>query len=124
MNEKLPFVCANCGAGIAVPPQGTMNRNHCPSCLYSLHVDHRIGDRLSVCRGIMEPVGIWVRDNGEWAILHRCRKCGIIRANRIAGDDNALALQILAMRPVSGFSTGAAGLSGAADFITVRGRNL
>ena len=24
----------------------------------------------------MEPIGVWVRKNGEWALIHRCKRCG------------------------------------------------
>ncbi len=47
----------------------------------------------------MEPIAIWVRQRGEWSIVHRCTDCGAIRGNRIAGDDNELALLSLAARP-------------------------
>ena len=47
----------------------------------------------------MEPIGVWVRKNGEWAIVHRCVKCGKIASNRIAADDNPMKLMALAMRP-------------------------
>jgi hypothetical protein len=79
---------------------GTMQRNHCPHCLHSLHVDMHIGDRLSACRGIMEPISVSVRKNGEWEIIHRCRTCGQVRINRIAGDDREAALVALALRPL------------------------
>jgi ribosome biogenesis GTPase len=49
----------------------------------------------------MEPIAVWVRPNGEWAIVHRCRKCGAVRTNRVAGDDNELALMSLAVRPLA-----------------------
>ena len=49
----------------------------------------------------MEPIGVWLKRNGEWAILHRCDRCGAIHANRIAGDDNELALLSLAVRPLA-----------------------
>ena len=47
----------------------------------------------------MEPIGVWVRKNGEWAIIHRCRSCGKISSNRTAADDNPMKLMALAMRP-------------------------
>jgi len=49
----------------------------------------------------MEPIALWVRHDGEWAIIHRCRECGVLRTNRIAGDDDALALMSLAVRPLA-----------------------
>lgn len=80
---------------------GTRNRNHCPYCLCALHVDVRKGDRRSGCRGIMDPIAVWVKGDGEWAIVHRCRLCGKVMTNRIAGDDNELALVSLALRPLA-----------------------
>ena len=64
-------------------------------------MDLRPGDRRSCCRGLMEPIAVWVRRNGEWAIIHRCQTCGAVRTNRIAGDDNELVLMSLALRPLA-----------------------
>ncbi len=41
-----------------------------------------------------------VRPDGEWMIIHQCRSCGELSANRIAGDDNALILVRLAVKPL------------------------
>ena len=30
----------------------------------------------------MEPVAVWVRKGGEWAIIHRCKRCGKLSSNR------------------------------------------
>lgn len=98
---KGAFACANCRQGVCTQAPGTEHRNHCPYCLWSLHVDLATGDRRSGCRGLMEPVSVWVRWKGEWALLHRCRNCGMIRANRVAGDDNEFALMSLAVRPLA-----------------------
>ncbi len=49
----------------------------------------------------MDPIGIWAKKDGEWSILHRCRKCGFIRANRVAADDNEALLLTLAVLPLS-----------------------
>ena len=96
-----PFVCTHCRREVQPEPYGTSHRNHCPHCLWSLHVDVEPGDRCSTCRGPMEPVAVWVKPNGEWALVHRCRDCGHLQANRIAGDDNELALMSLAVRPLA-----------------------
>lgn len=40
----------------------------------------------------MDPISLWVRQGKELALLHRCRRCGVIRSNRIAGDDDSEAL--------------------------------
>jgi hypothetical protein len=49
----------------------------------------------------MEPVGVSARRDGEWALVHRCRGCRTVHLNRIAGDDNPLALMQLAVRPLA-----------------------
>ena len=80
--------------------EGTQHRNHCPNCLTSLHLDNEPGDRAADCGGQMEPVAVWVRKGGEWAIIHRCRLCGKLTSNRIAADDNPMLLMSIAMRPL------------------------
>ncbi len=49
----------------------------------------------------MEPIAVWVRTNGEWAVVHRCTRCNAVRTNRIAGDDNEVALMSIAFRPLA-----------------------
>jgi len=46
----------------------------------------------------MEPVALWALPNGERRVIHRCTGCGILRANRLAGDDEEEALEMLAGR--------------------------
>lgn len=65
------FVCKVCGRTVVPEGAGSNHRNHCPNCLYSLHVDINPGDRESDCGGHMEPVAVWVRKKGEWAIIER-----------------------------------------------------
>jgi len=61
-------------------------RNHCPFCLWSLHVDDvRPGDRASGCRAPMQPVGIR-RSRKGFQVVHRCTGCGRQQANRAALD--------------------------------------
>lgn len=80
---------------------GTRHRNHCPACLYSMHLDATPGDRSSDCNALMEPIAVWVRSGGEWAIIHRCTECGSLSSNRIAADDSGVVLLSLAVRPLS-----------------------
>ncbi|MEU7137330.1 RNHCP domain-containing protein [Streptomyces sp. NPDC046261] len=95
------FRCAGCRLDVPLTAPGTAHRNHCPTCLTSLHVDRRVpGDRAASCRGRMEALSLSVRPDGEWLIIHQCLSCGELSANRIAGDDNALALMRLALRPL------------------------
>jgi hypothetical protein len=86
------FICRYCRRTVNIEAPGTSHRNHCPWCLRSVHLDKRVGDRSSFCNGIMEPIAVSVRRNGEWMLIHRCNECGELKANRIAGDDNEAAL--------------------------------
>lgn len=65
-----------------------------------MHLDIEPGDQESDCGGLMEPVAVWVRKNGEWAIIHRCRRCGAFSSNRVAADDNPVKLMSIAMKPI------------------------
>jgi hypothetical protein len=49
----------------------------------------------------MVALSLSVGRGGEWKIIHHCLSCGELSANRIAGDDNALALMRMAMLPLS-----------------------
>lgn len=95
------FTCKFCGRPVAAAGAGSNHRNHCPNCLHSLHLDIEPGDRAANCGGLMEPIAVWVRKNGEWAIIHRCRICGQLTSNRIAADDNPMKLMSIAMKPVA-----------------------
>ena len=97
------FRCVGCRAlDIPMAAPGTAHRNHCPHCLTSLHVDRRVpGDRAAGCRGRMSALCLSAREDGEWMLIHLCRTCGELSANRIAGDDNALALVRMAVRPLA-----------------------
>lgn len=94
------FACWNCGHPVVPAGAGSDHRNHCPNCLCSVHLDIEPGDRESDCGGLMEPVAVWVRKNGEWAIIHRCRRCGVFSSNRVAADDNPVKLMSIAMKPI------------------------
>lgn len=98
------FICENCGKVASFEGAGSKHRNHCPYCLTSKHVDTKPGDRASLCQGLMEPVSIWVKDNGEWSIIHRCTSCGRFKSNRIAADDDKHQLIELAHRPINSAS--------------------
>jgi len=49
----------------------------------------------------MEPLAVSVRHNGEWEIIHRCNTCGVLHANRIAGDDAEMSLLSIAAKPLA-----------------------
>ncbi len=98
------FSCAHCRQYISCDPElsGVQNRNHCPHCLWSLHMDlNRPGDRLSRCQKRMKPVGLALKKThrkygfepgSELMLVHVCQACGKISINRIAADDNAFAI--------------------------------
>jgi len=96
------FTCKVCNRLIIPQGASSEHRNHCPYCLSSLHLDNKPGDRrASFCQGIMEAIGVWVRKDGEWAIIHRCKQCGQLSSNRIAADDSPLKLMSVALKPLS-----------------------
>ncbi|MCR5399284.1 MAG: RNHCP domain-containing protein [Lachnospiraceae bacterium] len=95
------FTCKVCGKEIHPEGASSDHRNHCPNCLSSLHLDVIPGDRSSDCGGVMEPIAVWVRGDGEWAIIHRCKKCGALSSNRVAADDNPLKLMSIAVKPLA-----------------------
>ena len=68
------FTCKVCGRLVTPEGAGSSHRNHCPYCLSSLHVDIEPGDR--------------------------CRRCGELSSNRVAGDDNPVKLMSIAMKPL------------------------
>ncbi|MBN1258523.1 RNHCP domain-containing protein [Candidatus Peregrinibacteria bacterium] len=84
------FTCKNkkCRKKV-LPHTGGSCRNHCPYCLYSMHVDLDVpGDRLSECKGMMVPVTVEMNKKKGARILHVCEKCGFKTYNRVAPDDN------------------------------------
>ncbi|MCL2003640.1 MAG: RNHCP domain-containing protein [Oscillospiraceae bacterium] len=95
------FTCKICGTPNQPEGAGSRHRNHCSKCLCSMHLDDDPGDRASLCRGMMDAIGVWVRKNGEWAIIHRCRTCGALSSNRIAADDNPALLMSIAVKPLA-----------------------
>jgi hypothetical protein len=98
------FTCLQCGQYVSCDPgvSGVQNRNHCPACLWSRHVDLRdAGDRLAACRAAMRPIGLTTKrsrnkyargNDGELMIIHRCTGCDKLVINRIAADDSTGAL--------------------------------
>ncbi|ADB48651.1 RNHCP domain-containing protein [Conexibacter woesei] len=100
--EPSAFRCRNCGLDVPTDAPGTAHRNHCPSCLWSRHLDDATpGDRAALCGSSMEPIAVAVRGDGEWVLVHRCAGCGELDLNRIAGDDNPLLLTRLAVKPLA-----------------------
>ena len=87
LNEA--FTCDHCQQHVDPIKFGGSYRNHCPSCLYSKHVDTETpGDRKNQCKGSMKPISSYTKKSGEYVLAHQCLVCGFVRYNRIAGDDN------------------------------------
>ena len=94
------FMCAHCRAIVSSAHMlsGVNNRNHCPYCLWSCHLDlYAAGDRLSACKASMRPIGLtmkrgrnkYQRDSrGELMLIHQCTDCKTLSINRIAADDD------------------------------------
>ena len=80
------FICENCGK--KVPKLEYSCRNHCPHCLYSKHVDINPGDRAEECHGMLEPIGLEIDSKKGYVIISKCQKCGKIRKNKAAKDDD------------------------------------
>lgn len=95
------FKCIHCRHYVSSDSDlsGVVNRNHCPYCLYSRHLDlHKAGDRLSACKGQMKPAGLTLKKTnkkygdekqGELMLIHLCTECDKVSINRIAADDIA-----------------------------------
>ncbi len=97
------FSCIHCGGHVCSAHflSGVQNRNHCPYCLWSRHLDlYAAGDRLSACKAAMQPVALttkrsrnkYNRSYGELMLVHVCTYCGSVAINRIAADDDAQTL--------------------------------
>ena len=80
------FICENCGK--KVEKLGYSCRDHCPYCLYSKHVDKNPGDRAEECQGALEPISVEMNPKKGYVIIYKCKKCGAIRKNKAATDDN------------------------------------
>ena len=80
------FVCENCGKKVS--KLGYTSRDHCPHCLYSKHVDNMPGDREAECRGLLKPVQVELDSKKGYVIIYKCEKCGAIRKNKAAVDDD------------------------------------
>ncbi len=95
------FRCAHCHVIVSSAHflSGVNNRNHCPYCLWSCHLDlYAAGDRLCACKGQMKPIGLTMKNGrnkyrldkrGELMLVHQCIECGSPSINRIAADDDA-----------------------------------
>lgn len=80
------FICRNCGK--EVKPLGYTSRDHCPYCLHSIHIDIVPGDRANTCLGTLVPTSIEPNAKKGYIISYKCDKCGEIKRNKSAEDDD------------------------------------
>ena len=80
---KEDFTCEKCNTKV----KGSGYTNHCPHCLWSKHVDINPGDRNNNCQGALQPTAIETKGE-ETIITHTCTKCGTIKKNKAAENDN------------------------------------
>lgn len=95
------FQCGHCHVLVSSAHllSGVNNRNHCPYCLWSCHLDlYAAGDRLCACKGRMKPVGLTMKvsrnkyrldGRGELMLVQQCVECGTLSINRVAADDDS-----------------------------------
>lgn len=92
MNEKKftmideSFTCSVCGK--TVEKLNYTARDHCNYCLSSIHLDNNPGDRSANCGGVLRPISIEQGSKDKLKIVYKCDKCGIIKRNVVASDDN------------------------------------
>ena len=81
------FTCVHCGNYVSAGQMlaGVQNRNHCPYCLWSRHLDlFKAGDRMAACKAPMQPIGLTLKaghkkyasaTGGEMMLVHICSGC-------------------------------------------------
>ncbi len=77
------FTCGHCGT----ETKGNGYTDHCPNCLWGKHVDVNPGDRLAECKGMLKPIRV-EREHDNFVIIYKCEKCGAIKRNSAASNDN------------------------------------
>ena len=79
------FICLNFGK--KVDKLEYSSRDHCPHCLYSLHVDINPGDRQNNCKGLLKPIDL-EKFKDTYKIIYKCEKCNQLHKNIMAKDDS------------------------------------
>ena len=79
------FICLNCGKNVNKLEYSS--RDHCPHCLYSLHVDINPGDRQNTCKGLLKPIDI-EKFKDTYKIIYKCERCHQLHKNIMAKDDD------------------------------------
>jgi hypothetical protein len=131
------FTCKHCSQFVSARTgiSGVVNRNHCPYCLHSRHVDlYEAGDRLCACKGLMAPVGLTLKRSldkyandgqGELMLIHLCKECRDLSINRIAADDDPVRImEILTSTPAHNFDLQELCKSQSIQLLTIQDRPL
>lgn len=92
------FKCFVCGKEVKTLEYTA--RDHCPYCLASKHVDVNPGDRACLCLGVLEAIGVEKGKKDTLKIIYKCQKCGMIKRNKMAIDDNYDLILKLSSNPV------------------------
>ncbi len=95
IKNKENFNCEKCGYAIV----GNGYTNHCPSCLWSKHVDVHPGDRACLCHGLMMPIGVMMV-SGEPVLVHECVACKFRKNNKVTTEDSVEMIMVLAAKVI------------------------
>ncbi|MBI5755183.1 RNHCP domain-containing protein [Candidatus Peregrinibacteria bacterium] len=91
IHKNEAFICKNCNLPVKKHPSSC--RNHCPHCLFSLHVDKEVpGDRKNPCHGLMCPISLDHSGKKGFIIIHQCEKCRAKTLNKAAPDVDVIAM--------------------------------
>lgn len=60
------------------------------------------GDRASLCRGAMMPVGVWVKHGEAERIEHKCDRCGLRRPSPVLPEDDRNELIKISVADIKG----------------------
>ena len=100
VTENTAFHCENCHGYVKPLTNGSF-RNHCPICLFSKHLDNKPGDRLSNCKGLMQPIRLDYSSKKGYQVVE-CTVCRKIQRNKVAvntkQEDDILRFMALSSR--------------------------
>ncbi len=89
--EKNGFECFYCN--YTTKDEGL---SHCPNCLMATHITED-----DDCGAALEPVSIYVDEDGDWSIVHRCKLCSDIILSPVSDKDSPIKLMSIAAKPLA-----------------------
>lgn len=98
INES--FTCLNCN--FSVPQAQSTCRDHCPKCLFSIHIDNNPGDRASECKGTLKPFAWSMHKKKGYMIHYKCLSCGEEKRNKFLQVDSFIADDFNTLLKLSG----------------------